>query len=122
MFSKIQVIRILRDQIPGLGLKEAKEIVDKYQLKDFESRVAGAMGKEAVDELHRWAWLYTSKENQRTKDIFQEFVGKSDSDSAYQYSDDEGYVPCDCEDCLRDRGVADFVGTLYPDFGDEEPF
>lgn len=62
MYSKIQVIKMLRDQIPGISLKEAKDIVDSYEVKSFENRVVRVMGEDARLELRNWARLFVMSE------------------------------------------------------------
>jgi hypothetical protein len=63
MYTKIQVIKMLRDNVPGMGLKEAKDVVDSYDLKNFEDRVARSFGEEARGELRSWARQFVAKEN-----------------------------------------------------------
>lgn len=67
IYTKIQVIKMLKDQIPGMGLKEAKAVVDSYELKSFEDRVVRMMGEDARGELRSWAWLFVAKETKSFK-------------------------------------------------------
>lgn len=68
MFSSMQVIKILRDN-SNLSLKEAKDVVDSYVLRDFEDRAvralsaygAGGNPDEFRDEMQRWAYTYVAK-------------------------------------------------------------
>lgn len=56
-FSKIEVIMVLRANIPDLGLADAKNMVDKFESRNFENRVVAALGVEAREELYTWARL-----------------------------------------------------------------
>lgn len=105
MFSKIQVIVILRDNIPGLGLKEAKAMVDKFEMKAFEDRVAGALGAEARKELRTWAVMFNTSRN----DAFN----AEESEYKFKYvARDDGY--CGCEDCVNDREERGYAsGDFY---------
>lgn len=98
-FSKIQVIKILRDNVPGLGLKEAKDIVDGYELRRFEDRVAGAMGEEAREELRNWALLY----NVRKDRVYNDMIPVKEAKASVLIPEDHagGYGDCHCEDCVR---------------------
>lgn len=100
-YTKIQVIKMLRDQIPGIGLKEAKDIVDSYEVKTFEDRVARAMGEEARIELRNWARLFVAGENRtslpwRLSDPETNVLPEQD-----KFYDD--YVGCSCDDCMDAR-------------------
>lgn len=112
MYTKIQVIKMLRDQVPGLGLKEAKDIVDGYEMKSFEDRVARALGEEARIELRQWARLFVSKENRgygnpwptvptipmvrEVDDVLEELLAQEDDEDRYP-------LDCDCNDCNQDN-------------------
>lgn len=116
-FTKIQVIKILRDNIPGLGMMDAKNMVDEHELKRFENRVVQALGENARDELHQWALLYNLKRDKAYEDsevkvkplkAFK-FLDNGTSEF-YELTEDEpyrdvdmSYEPCNCDDCLRDR-------------------
>lgn len=65
MYTKIQVIKMLKDNVPGMGLKEAKDVVDSYELKSFEDRVVRYLGEDARGELQSWARLFVAKDNKR---------------------------------------------------------
>lgn len=126
-FTKIQVIKILRDNIPGLGLRDAKAIVDKVELKSFEDRVARAMGEEARAELRTWAVMFNTSRN----DAFNAEVpvvkayriNENGVAEPYKYSEpinsefkyvarDDGY--CGCEDCVNDREERGYAsGDFY---------
>lgn len=114
MYTKIQVIKMLRDQVPGMGLKEAKDIVDGYEMKTFEDRVARALGEEARIELRQWARLFVSKENRDYGNPWPNVpatippVREVDAvleELLAQENDYEGSYPmdCDCDDCNRDN-------------------
>ena len=97
MYTKIQVIKMLRDNVPGMGLKEAKDVVDSYDLKDFETRVIRALGStNACEELHQWARLFVAKENRpfsydvRPPAVNSEPYGE---DYCCPYCDDSKYDP-----------------------------
>lgn len=117
-FTKIQVIKILRDQIPGMGLREAKGVVDSYELKMFEDRLARAMGEEIRQELRSWAVTFVASRNSDTfnnvavsrddtfKVISETLDYKDPEVNTYKYEtpfDDDGY--CSCYDCVSDRST-----------------
>lgn len=106
-FTKIQVIKILRQNIPGLGLGDAKNMVDDYEMKDFENRVARYMGEEARGELRQWALLYNMR--------FVNSVAASDekvqlvSEDWPDYHDYDRDPQCNCTECVEDRVKHDLV-------------
>lgn len=89
MYTKIQVIKMLRDNVPSMGLKEAKDVVDSYDLKSFEDRVVRIWGEEAREELKSWARLFVTKENAPFS-----YVGANVTDPEY--------VGCHCDECRAD--------------------
>lgn len=98
MYTKIQVIKMIRDNVPGMGLKEAKDVVDSYDVKDFEDKVARAMGEGTRGELRQWARLFVAKENKP----FSYVPNVPDT-----YYDSE-YAGCTCDECradLESRGL-----------------
>lgn len=136
-FTKIQVIKILRDQIPGLGLRDAKEIVDGYEVKSFEDRVARALVvqdrttlDEARSELRQWALLYNMKREEAFNAVipvkeYEEYkYSKLENDEIasedWRDVDDDGGF-CYCDDCVADRrllGLKDerkFNSTIWCD-------
>lgn len=98
-FTKIQVIKMLRDQVPGLGLKEAKAVVDSYELKWFENRVASALGEEARAELRSWAMVFVNSRNEAFDAIIPVKEYKYTEAEINEYDDGR----CDCEECIRYR-------------------
>lgn len=99
MYTKIQVIKMLRDNVPGMGLKEAKDVVDSYDLKSFEDKIVRIWGEEARTELQSWARIFVAKENKPFS--YVEEKGAFD-DGYYEY---EG---CRCNECkadLESRGL-----------------
>lgn len=91
MFTKIQVIQILRQNIDGLGLKEAKDLVDAYEVRGFEDRVIRAMGEDARNELRTWARVYAKE------------CGMSYVKPTYEYP-----YECTCDLCIAEGKASDY--------------
>jgi hypothetical protein len=121
-FTKIQVIKMLRDNIPGLGLRDAKTIVDRYELKTFEDRMARVMGEEIRQELRSWAMVYVKSRDEAFNviipDVNEYKYSTITADEPAEYdrwvedhpdysviTDDEPNPEyyCDCSECEEDR-------------------
>lgn len=101
MYTKIHVIKIIREMIPGMGLREAKAVVDDYEMKMFENRVVNTLGGDAREELHTYARLFVAKE----KDLVNRKVLSPQPKAAGNYD------PCNCYDCMRAGSDVDVAGS-----------
>lgn len=86
--SKIQIIKLLREVKPELGLKEAKDIVDTYEVKSFEDRLARAMGEDARNELYTWARLWAAKRGMQYPVVEYRYEVQEDTNVSYICEDD----------------------------------
>jgi hypothetical protein len=106
-FTKIQVIKMIRDMNPDLGLKEAKRVVDRYELSQFEKRVTIALNSvEALNELQSYARLFVRLENEGYAEDCE------NNSRPYENS------ICDCTDCVQEREVSTdpCVEPVYRDY------
>lgn len=125
-FSKIQVIKLLR-QHTGLGLKECKDVVDKYELETFEERAISALSNYygpdkpvsmLRSELRDWAYLFVATMN-RGNTVKYEYRVQDSSD--LQYPD----VPCSmenpCNTC-REENYPSYEESMKMAYDEDPPF
>jgi hypothetical protein len=79
-----------------MGLKEAKDVVDSYDLKNFEDRVVRSFGEEARGELQSWARQFVAKENKPFS-----YVEANVPDNYYTFRDET--PGCTCDECTNYR-------------------
>lgn len=129
-FNKIQVIKMLRDNDPKLGLKGAKDIVDRYELKMFEDKVARVMGEEIRQELRSWAVVFVNSRNEAFDAVISAQEAPREDYSVWRenklasdyreqtYTDYDPYDDydegCRCEDCLRYRDAGENCSDEQP--------
>ncbi len=97
-YTTIQVIKMLRDVIPGMTLKGAKDLVDSFEIKAFEDRVANVLGEESRSALQNWARLFVRQEETEKARLYLETKAKEVNVPDWSQDVVDG---CRCEECVR---------------------